>query len=98
MISRFGDGGICGRPAVALHARMGLWFACVLAPGHDGECQTGGDCVAHGRYTCPPGHVPQCPHPLEECLQIILAWDRDLFEWEQREKRKRFWGGLAKHV
>src|SRR5262252_7300600 len=89
---------LCCKPAAAFVPAWGWSFACVLAPGHAGECQPGGDCIAHGPYTMAPGVPPQCPYPIEECLRIILAWDKDLMEWENRERRKLSWGGLAKHV
>jgi len=51
----------CGKPAAPLVPRWGWSFACVLAPGHDGECCPGGDCIAHGKYVGRPGETPQCP-------------------------------------
>jgi hypothetical protein len=51
----------CGKVAGALIPRLGMWYACVLEPGHEGECQRGGTCFKHGDYvgeTCP--HWPEC--------------------------------------
>lgn len=78
---------ICGKPAAPFIPRWGSWFACMLPPGHEGSCQPGGNCVAHGPYLTPLGVPPCCPHPLTECLKIILAWDAELLEWERRERK-----------
>lgn len=49
-------GGKCGERAEALNPRLGLYYACVLPKGHDGDHQKGGTCLKHGAYVgdkCP---------------------------------------------
>lgn len=55
----------CGKPAASLIPRWGMSYACVLDKGHEGECQPGGNCFAHGPYV----GTTQCPHPIEECAK-----------------------------
>jgi hypothetical protein len=40
--------GKCGRPIQ--HLSGTLYFSCVLPRRHEGECQRGGTCQAHGDY------------------------------------------------
>jgi hypothetical protein len=60
----------CGKAAGSLIPRMGMWYACVLEAGHEGECQRGGNCFKHGEYVgaqCP--HWPECVPSVTELLR-----------------------------
>lgn len=57
----------CGKFAGSLHPRLGLNYACMLQVGHEGECQPGGTCVAHGEYV----GATQCPH-WPECVALAV--------------------------
>ena len=64
----------CGKAAGALIPRLGMYYACVLEPNHEGDCQRGGTCFKHGDYVgelCP--HWPDCMPPLGEFLNPGLV-------------------------
>lgn len=46
----------CGKPAESMIPRWGMSWACMLEPGHEGDCRGGGNCFKHGEYV-----GPQCP-------------------------------------
>lgn len=66
----------CGKYAAPLIARWGYSFSCVLELGHEGPCRPGGTCRAHGPYVGSPGVTPHCPHPIEECVRIIIEREK----------------------
>lgn len=58
----------CGKPAASFIPRWGMYFGCVLDADHDGDCQRGGTCNAHGEFVgaeCPrwPSCVKQILNP-----------------------------------
>lgn len=48
----------CGKFAQSFIPRWGMYLACVLEEGHEGECLPGGTCVRHGFYA----RIGGCPH------------------------------------
>lgn len=52
---------ICGKFAASFIPRRGEYFACVLAPDHEGPCRPGGECFTHGKYIGEPNQIPRCP-------------------------------------
>ena len=61
---------ICGKPAASLVPRWGWYFACYLPPNHEGECQPGGDCIAHGRYI--GSRCPRWPECVKAAVETVV--------------------------
>jgi hypothetical protein len=56
----------CNKPAAPFIPRWGMYWACALEEGHEGECMPGGTCYAHGEYI-----GMQCPK-FPECYKLLI--------------------------
>ena len=75
----------CGKPAASWIPRWSWYFACVLEPGHEGECKPGGTCHVHGEVVKEYGFTSSLP------VQILKMMKQSLMHLllESREKLGR---------